>query len=76
MSRKCGLLAVLAFLLSATSGCGLLCDRYCERAHDRCDRYRDRCAPVTGCYPAPTAANNYCPPAGVYSAPAPAPYCP
>jgi hypothetical protein len=69
----------LALMLGPTSGCGLLCDRYCERAYDRCDRYyRERCAPITGCYPAPTpaTANNCYPTPGVYTAPAPVPYCP
>jgi hypothetical protein len=54
----------------------LLCDRYCERAQDRCDRYRN-CAPppVTGCYPAAAPNNCYSSP-GVYTAQPTNPYCP
>ena len=78
MSRRMGSFLCTALMVMGSSGCGLLCDRYCERQHDRCDRLQQNrgCAPMTGCYSPPV--NNNCYPApGVYSAqPQPAPYCP
>ncbi len=45
MLRRLTLFAVTLGLLGS-SGCRLLCDGYCERERDRCDRLnRDRCAP-------------------------------
>lgn len=77
MLRRIGWFLCTVLTVAGSSGCGLLCDRYCERQHDRCDRqFQNRgCAPSTGCYSPP--ANNCCPSPGVYTAqPQPAPYCP
>lgn len=77
MSRRMGWMLCSALFVASSSGCGLLCDRYCERTHDRCDRLRNNCAPppVTGCYPAPAPNNCYSQP-GVYTAQPTNPYCP
>jgi hypothetical protein len=61
MARRTWWAAGVVAMLAGSSGCGLLCDRYCERERDRCDRFYNRgcCAPAPaacppGCAPAPT----------------------
>jgi hypothetical protein len=72
MSRRMSWLIFAGLSLVGSSGCGLLCDRYCERVHDRC--CHERCGSAQqGCYSPP--ANNCCPSPGVYTA-QPQPYCP
>jgi hypothetical protein len=75
MPRRMHWFICTALALAGSSGCGLLCDRYCERSHNCCDRgYHDRCGSVQqGCYSPP--ANNCGPAPGVYTA-QPQPYCP
>jgi len=76
MVRRMGWLMSAALTLAGTSGCGLLCDRYCDRFHDRCDRYyHDR---GSGCAPQPTGCYSGCSPApgGVYTAQPQGQYCP
>ena len=58
MPRRMWFLAGVAVALAGSSGCGLFCERYCERERDRCDRlYQNRgcCAPAAPacCAPAP-----------------------
>ena len=57
-SRK-WLFALVGVVLGASSGCGLLCDRYCERQHER---YGGNacCAPAASGYVAPVA-QAHCP---------------
>jgi hypothetical protein len=54
----------MALVLGAASGCGLLCNRYCDRERERCEHYNHGCcAPAQappaacppGCSPAPGA---------------------
>jgi hypothetical protein len=52
-------LAGVALVVSGTCGCGLFCDRYCEREQRRCEQYNRCCAPAA---PAPACAPA-CPPA-------------
>ena len=72
-SRK-WLYALVGVVLGASSGCGLLCDRYCERQHERYGNaccapaaapayYGGNacCAPAAGGYVAPVAQAHYCP---------------
>lgn len=66
MLRRLMLLTV-AFGLLGSTGCRLLCDGYCERERDRCDRHcRDRCAPQC-CNSSPTD-NHVAPAPGTYYA--------
>lgn len=74
MARRTGWIVSALLAMIGSSGCGLLCDRYCER-HDRCRQDRCGCGPSTGFYPTPAPQNNCCPQPGVYNA-QPAPYCP
>ncbi|MFL5328489.1 MAG: hypothetical protein ACJ8C4_06200 [Gemmataceae bacterium] len=57
------------------SGCGLLCDRYCAREHERCGHYyappQQGCCPTSGYYPPQPAQANYPRPAECQ----PVPYC-
>jgi hypothetical protein len=62
MLRRTAWAVGVALILGASSGCGLLCDRYCERQHERCERIINRgaCAPAPiacppGCTPVPGA---------------------
>jgi hypothetical protein len=57
MCRRTVWLTALALATCVSSGCGLMCDRYCERMHDRCERFYNR----GGCY-APVPAAPACPP--------------
>ena len=53
MARRSSWLAGLALALSCLSGCGLFCERYCEREQRRCEQYnRGGCAPAPACPPA------------------------
>lgn len=67
MLRRTWWAAGVALVLGASSGCGLLCDRYCERQRDRCEHYYNRGGCSTPA-PAPAVA---CPPG---CAPAPGAY--
>jgi hypothetical protein len=71
MVRRKWWLAGVALALTGSSGCGLFCDRYCERERERYERYnapaRCGCAPAPACAPScgPVAAPA-CPPTGYY----------
>ena len=57
--------AFVGCLLSGATGCGLFCDRHCERQHDRCDRYYNQnhngcyAPPAGNCAPAPVGGTTY-----------------
>jgi hypothetical protein len=64
MSRRMSWILTVALTVLGSSGCGLFCDRYCERNH--CDHQHDRCGCGSTNYAPP--ANNCCPSPGVYTA--------
>src|SRR5689334_2075702 len=57
MSRRMSWILTAALTVLGSSGCGLFCDRYCERNH--CDHHYDRCGCGSTNYAPP--ANNCCP---------------
>jgi hypothetical protein len=74
MARRTGWFLSVALVLAGSSGCGLLCDRYCERERDHCCRERCGCAPQQGCYS--PQASSCCPAPGVYTPQPQSQYCP
>jgi hypothetical protein len=69
MVRRKWWLLGLALMMTGSSGCGLFCERYCERERDRCQGYnqnRGCCAPAA---PAPQCGPGCAPVAGPYCGP-------
>jgi hypothetical protein len=70
MCRRLVYMAGVLVMTCVSSGCGLLCDRYCERERDRCEHYYNRggCSappvPVPACPPgcAPAVGSYYAQP--------------